>query len=91
MTERLRDNRENTRYELDVDGQIVFADYRRDGDTLYINYVEAPPSLRGSGAAGRLMEGVVEAAKSEGLKIVPLCGYAAAWIRRHPDYQDLLR
>ena len=63
----------------------VFADYRRDGGTLYIDYVEAPPALRGSGAAGRLMAGVMQAARAQNLSVVPICGYAAAWIKRHPD------
>ena len=89
-TNTVRDNPSKGRYELDIDGKIVFANYRRDGGTLYIPYVEAPPSLRGTGAAGRLMEGVMEIARAEKLKVVPICGYAASWIRRHRQYHDLL-
>jgi uncharacterized protein len=29
------------------------------------------------------MQGIVESARATGAKIVPLCGYAAAWLRRH--------
>src|SRR3954453_18265721 len=90
MTDRITDNAARSRYELDVDGKIVFANYRRVGSTLHIPYVEAPPSLRGTGAAGRLMQGVMETARAEGLKVVPICSYAAAWIRRHREYHDLL-
>ena len=36
------------------------------------------------GAAGRLMELIAEKAHAEGRAIVPVCGYAAAWIARHP-------
>jgi uncharacterized protein len=46
--------------------------------------------LRGTGAAGELMRGVAEIARSEGRTITPLCGYAWAWIRRHKEYSDLL-
>ena len=90
MTNLIHDNVERSRFELDVDGQVVFASYRRQGPVLAIYHVEAPPLLRGTGAAGRLMQGVVEAARREGRKIVPFCGYAAAWIRRHRDYRDVL-
>ncbi|WP_207461955.1 GNAT family N-acetyltransferase [Azospirillum sp. SYSU D00513] len=90
MSSAVKDNPAKSRYELEVDGKIVFADYRRDASTLYIPHVEAPPSLRGTGAAGRLMEGVMETARAEGLKVVPICGYAAMWIRRHEQYHDLL-
>src|SRR5690349_10405829 len=90
MTEHVTDNRERSRYELEVGGETVFALYRRQGGTLVIPYVEAPPRLRGTGAAGRLMRGVMEIARAEGLKVVPICSYAAAWIRRHREYHDLL-
>jgi len=50
----------------------------------------APARPRGAGTAGRLMQGVVAAARAENLKITPLCGYAAAWLKRHPETADLL-
>jgi len=84
MTDTLIDNRARSRFELEIDGQVVFADYRRRGNDLIIPHVEAPPALRGTGAAGRLMQAVVEQARSEGTTLVPLCSYAAAWLRRHP-------
>ena len=90
MAEQVTDNAERSRFELEVDGQIVFASYRRMGGRLAITHVEAPPALRGTGAAGRLMEGVMARARAEGAKVTPLCGYAAAWLRRHKAYADLL-
>jgi predicted GNAT family acetyltransferase len=90
MTTEVRDNRETCRYELEIDGRVVFATYRRAGATVFIRHVEAPLPLRGTGAAGRLMEGIMAIARAEGLKLVPHCGYAAAWIRRHRQHHDLL-
>ena len=90
MTGRVTDNRERSRFELDVGGQLAFASYRRAGSTLLIPYVEAAPPLRGTGAADVLMRGVMDIARAEGLKVVPLCGYASAWLRRHKEYRDLL-
>ena len=83
MNQTVIDNTGANRFELDVDGQIAHADYRVIGDTLYIDYVEAPPALRGTGAASRLMEGVMSAAAEKGYAVEPVCGYAAAWMRRH--------
>src|SRR5215204_3760031 len=90
MTGYVRDNPERSRFELDIGGQTVFARYARQGSTLVIPYVEAPPALRGTGAAGQLMKGVMEIARAEGLKVKPLCWYAAGWIQRHKEYHDLL-
>ena len=84
------DNVAARRFELTEAGGVTFADYRREGGRLVIPHVEAPASLRGTGAAGRLMEGVLAIARREGLKVVPSCSYAAAYIRRHSRHQDLL-
>jgi predicted GNAT family acetyltransferase len=78
------------RYEMDEQGLTSWADYRRSGDVLYIDHVESPIPLRGSGAAGRLMSAVAADARSRRLRIVPVCGYAAAWLRRSPEYRDLV-
>jgi uncharacterized protein len=86
----LHDNVERQRFEWAEAGHTVFANYRRNGQQLVIPYVEAPIPLRGSGAAGRLLEALAHYARAHDLKIVPLCGYAAAWYRRHPQYKDAL-
>lgn len=86
----LRDNTDLGRFELDEQGHTAFADYRRQEGRLIIDYVESPPPLRGTGTAGRLMAAVAEEARLEGVKIVPICGYAATWLRRSKDYRDLL-
>ena len=84
------DNAALSRFELAVGDQVVFANYRRQQGVLVITYVYAPPPLRGTGAAGRLMEAVALHAQAEGSRIVALCGYARAWLRRHPKHRDLL-
>lgn len=77
------ENADEGRFEYVVDGQTAYADCRREDDTLYIDFVYAPDALRGTGAAGRLMRHVVNVARAENLEIVPICGYAAHWIRRN--------
>jgi predicted GNAT family acetyltransferase len=86
----LRDNAAARRLEMDEGGHTVFADYRRAGGRLIIDHVEAPPVLRGTGAAGRFMAALAADARAAGEKIVPLCGYAAAWLQRHADHRDLI-
>lgn len=89
-----RDVTSQSRYEqgfMDADGavRIVFADYIERGDTRVITHVEADPVLRGSGASGRFMQALSEYARSEGLKLLPTCGYAKAWLDRHVEYRDI--
>jgi len=77
------------RFVLRENGAEAFAEYRAESGRLIVPHVEAAHSLRGTGAAGRLMEGVADAARRRGVKIVPLCPYADAWMRRHPETEDL--
>lgn len=86
----LRNNRGQSRYEMDEEGHTSYADYRLQGDRLFLDYVYAPPPLRGSGAAGRLMAALAADAREQGLKITPICGYAAAWLRRSHEFRDLV-
>jgi predicted GNAT family acetyltransferase len=83
------DNRAAHRFELLEQGQITFADYEVRGDRLILPHVEAPIGLRGTGAAGRLMEGVLSIARERGLKVQPICSYAEAYMSRNPEYADL--
>jgi uncharacterized protein len=77
------DNTDLQRYELEVDGYIVYADYRAQDISRYLDFVYAPPELRGKGAAGRLMQGIMELAEQQGHRIVPICPYAVQWMKRH--------
>ncbi len=84
------DNAARQRFELIEDGKLAFADYRRDGDVLILPHVEADPTLRGKGAAGRLMSGMMDLVRERGLKVRPICSYAVAWLERHPEHADLV-
>jgi hypothetical protein len=86
----MKDNVAASRFERDENGQVVFADYRRRGGQLIVDHVEAPIGLRGTGAAGRLMEDIAAYAREQHLRIIPLCSYAARWLRTRPEHSDLL-
>lgn len=86
----IADNQALRRFELPVDGSVAFANYRREPGRLVITHVETPPALQGGGVAGRLMKAVLDRARAEGVKVGPQCPYASAYIRRHPEYQDLV-
>ncbi|MCJ2091104.1 N-acetyltransferase [Methylobacterium sp. J-072] len=90
MTDLVRNNVDQSRFELGAGDAVVFADYQRESGCLIISYVYAPPALRGTGAAGQLMEGVVAHAQASGDRIVPLCGYARTWLHRHRAHRDLI-
>jgi uncharacterized protein len=91
MTEGIfRDNAEEGRFEYHVGDLMAYATYHMNGSIMSIAYVEAPPALRGTGAAGNLMQKIMETARERGCRVIPICSYAAAWIRRDGKFTDLL-
>ena len=86
----MKDNQAESRFEREENGLLAWAEYRiRDGKYL-IPHVEAEPPLRGTGAAGRLMQDIVDHARAQQLVIVPRCSYARAWFQRHREASDVL-
>lgn len=86
----VNDNTAESRFEMEFEGKIVFADYRKQGSKISIMHVEAPEELRGTGAAGKFMQALAEKARAEDLKLIPVCGYAASWLERHKAYKDVI-
>jgi uncharacterized protein len=87
----VRDNAGDLRYELDVDGQVVGEIlYRRTRDRIALVHTEVSPAVEGRGLAGRLVAGALEDIRARGLHVVPICPFVRAYIRRHPEYDELV-
>jgi hypothetical protein len=80
-----------SRFEIRLDGDLVgFADYFDDDGVRAFPSTEVDPSRRGQGLAGKLVGHALRETRAEGLKVDPVCPYVAAFIRRHPEYRELL-
>ncbi len=90
MADKIANNTARSRFELVEQGHTAYADYSWEGNVLSIKYVFSPEALRGQGTAGRLMDEIVSVARAENLKIFPICGYAASWLRKHKEHHDLI-
>jgi predicted GNAT family acetyltransferase len=78
-------------YRAIVDGHAAKMTYSRTGEHLIIiDHTEVPEALRGRGVGQALVLRAVEEAREAGVKIFPLCPFAAAQFRRHAEYQDVL-
>ena len=78
------DNRAANRFELPIDGDTAILDYERTSDAIKLVHTEVPEAFRGHGFGEQLVKGAVEAARAEGLRIVAVCPFARAYLRRHP-------
>lgn len=90
MTNSVRDNPSQHRFELDAEGRTAFAYYRMTPGAITFTHTEVAPEVSGRGIGSRLVRGALEAARAEGLKVVPRCSFVAAYIDKHPEYGDLV-
>ena len=86
----VRDNKSRHRFELDVEGAMAFANYRLAPGSVIITHTETPAALRGRGIASKLVKGALEMIRADGLKVVAGCGFVVDYLRKHPEYSDLV-
>jgi len=75
---------------MDLDGAIAYSNYRRDGNVLTVLHTEVPAALNGRGIGSALARGILDLARAQGLKGVALCPFVAGYLKKHPEYADLL-
>ncbi|WP_270886501.1 GNAT family N-acetyltransferase [Pedococcus sp. 5OH_020] len=87
------DNPALHRYEARVDGDLAgFAAYRFRGEhQIVFTHTEIEDAFGGQGVGGTLAKGALDDVRAKGeRKVVALCPFIAAWLERHPAYQDLV-
>jgi uncharacterized protein len=88
---RVVDNSDLGRYEIHLDGEIVgISAYIARPDRIIFTHTEVDEALEGQGLGSKLARGALEDVRAKGLRLTPRCPFIAAYIRRHPEYQDLV-
>ena len=65
--------------------------FSRAGEGLVIiDHTEVPAAFRGQGVGQALVTRAVADFRAQGKKVLPLCPFAAAQFRRHPEWGDVL-
>ncbi|MBN9305751.1 MAG: hypothetical protein BGO82_02035 [Devosia sp. 67-54] len=80
------------RYVIRLPGELeAEMTFRKLGnDVIAIDHTYTPPEFRGQNIAALLMQRTIADARRDGVRIQPICSYAVAQFRRHPDWADLL-
>ena len=87
----IRDHPERHRFEADLgDGSIAFAEYRMQEGKIVFTHTEVPSAHEGQGIGTALIRFALAAARERGLKVVPLCPFFAAYMKKHEEVQDLI-
>jgi hypothetical protein len=86
----VRDNAAQSRFELDAEGGVAFANYRLTPSAVIITHTETPRALRGRGIASELVAGALELIRADGHKVIAGCSFVVDYLRKHPEYGDLV-
>ena len=88
---RVADSPARHRYEAILHDQVVGVSvYELIDDRIVFLHTEVDSGLEGLGVGSRLAKGALDDVRRRGLKVVARCPFIAAWLKRHPDYADLL-
>ena len=83
-------NEAEERFEVKLDDEVAYVDYRWYNNKLILLYVFVPPAHRGKGVSNVLIQHALDYARSKDVKINIYCPYIAKYVRMHPEYVDLV-
>lgn len=91
MDTKVVDNPAQHRFEVFADGEPAgFAEYHRHGTEIAFIHTEIDPKFGGKGLGGVLARSALDAAREQGLAVLPYCPFFQGWIAKHPDYLELV-
>jgi predicted GNAT family acetyltransferase len=81
----------SSRYEIEMDGEPVgFTEYRREPGVIAFTHTEIDPAHEGQGMGSRLIRAALDAARADGLDVLPYCPFVRGFIDTHHEYLDLV-
>ena len=87
----MRDDAENHRYVIEADGKLLgLAVYHLRGGRHFFVHTEVADEAGGRGLGTRLVRFALDDVREQGGVVVPICPFFAAYIKRHPEYDDLV-
>jgi predicted GNAT family acetyltransferase len=89
MSRAIKHNLEQHRFECTEEGLLCVLDYTLHDKQMTITHTGVPAAVGGRGIAAELTQYALNTARTAGWKVYPVCSYAVAYIRRHPEYQSL--
>lgn len=83
-------NKAARRFEIQVGEHFAFSEYILDNPYIVYHHTEVPVHLEGRGLASRIIRTALDYAREQGYTVVPSCPFVAGYIKKHPEYQDLV-
>lgn len=88
---KVKNNREQERYEMEVGDDLAVIEYDLPKQrVIVLTHTFVPEHLEGQGIGSELVEAVLDDIREQGWNVVPQCGFVAQYIRRHPQWEELI-
>jgi uncharacterized protein len=88
---RVEDNPERSRFEVFVGPTLAgFTDYHAQPGLVTLLHTEIDPAFEGRGIGTRFVSGVLDDLRRRDERVLPICPFVRAFLRRHPEYEDVV-
>lgn len=71
-------------------GHTAYIDYEKDNGTIVLTHTFVPEAYEGRGVGAQLVAAALADIRRQGLKVVPQCSFVAVYIKRHPEWSDMV-
>lgn len=86
MSSEIKNDKEQNRFVIEMDGSEAFVKYNESESTLDLYSTFTPPELRGKGLAEKVVRAAFEYARANNLKVIPTCPYIPTFLKRNEEY-----
>lgn len=83
-------NKEQQQYQLAVQDTIAYIEYRWYKGDIAFMHTEVPEQFEGQGIASAMAKFALDDARKQGVKIMLYCPFMAGYVKKHPEYHDLV-
>jgi predicted GNAT family acetyltransferase len=91
MAHEVRDNPDESRYEIYVDGVFAgFTEYALHGDDADFVHTEIEDEFEGHGLGSELISAALDDVRKRGLRVLPYCPFVRKFLETHDEYVDLV-
>jgi predicted GNAT family acetyltransferase len=91
MRLRVEDDPDRGRYVVYAgDRRAGLLTYRREGDVIALDHTEVDEDFEGEGVGSALVRHALDAAREDGIGVLPFCSFTRSYMERHPEYQELV-
>jgi predicted GNAT family acetyltransferase len=83
-------NEDKLRFEVSLNGEFAFIDYRYYKKDIAFMHTTVPESFRGMGIAAAIAVKALDFARQQHRKIMLYCPFMSKYVREHPEYHTLV-